>query len=216
MSLEEHYALDARIMTGTKGKDGRFIRHPQNISELSDSEMFSARVGVFGDEVQKFLKRLRKGDKYHRPVIRYLLVAEAHDSASTLSVMRGRPHFHLLLHEMEVGSLVTGNPRDCITYGASGEYVRCKYKAGTQWREGVFVHDDAFLRTQWHFGFTKFQFAENAKAAAYLCKYLTKASDERVRASQNYGAEKEAPIYHMNVNETDLSSRMIEGSRLDP
>ena len=48
MSLEEHYALDARIMTGTKGKDGRFIRHPQNISELSDSEMFSARVGVFG------------------------------------------------------------------------------------------------------------------------------------------------------------------------
>lgn len=186
-SMDQHYMLDARIHSGTKGEDGRFIRHPANINELSAKELFEARVRVFGDEVQKFLKRLRKGDKFHRPKIRYLLVAEAHDSANTDERLRGRPHFHILLHEMEAGSLVVGKPTAAAVSGADGEYVKSRYKSNGIYREGIFVHDDSFLRTQWHYGFTKFQFAENGKAASYLLKYLGKAMDARIRASQCYG-----------------------------
>lgn len=187
LAPEEHYALDGRIMTGTRGADGNFLRHPLNINELSPSELFTARTSVAGDEVQKFLKRLRKGDYFHRPRIRYLLVAEAHDSESSSDLIRGRPHFHIMIHEMVAGSLVCGNPALALMNGRDSEYRRVKYRAGNAWREGVFVDDESFLRRQWSFGHTKFQFAENAKAAAYLCKYLNKASDARIRASQKYG-----------------------------
>lgn len=187
MSMDMHYELDARIIQGTRRPDGSFKRPPVNIDELSTTELFNARVGVFGDEMQRYLKRIRKGDKFHRPSVRYLLVAESHDSERTNMALRGRPHFHLLLHETVPGSLVLGNPRDAFIEGESGEYRLSSYRAGNVWRKGVFVWDDAFLRTQWHFGHTKFQFAENAKAASYLCKYLTKAADARVRASAGYG-----------------------------
>lgn len=187
MSLEEHYALDARILAGTRRPDGSWIRHPVNITELSPSELFTARVRAFGDETQKFLKRLRKGDAYHRPEIRYLLVAEAHDSERTNEALRHRPHFHLLVHETVQGSLVHGNPLLAMQHGESGEYLRCRIKRNGNWREGIFVKDNSFLRTQWHFGHTSFQFAENEHAASYLCKYLSKASEARIRASLNYG-----------------------------
>lgn len=189
MSMDEHYALDARILAGTRRPDGSWKRHPVNIAELSPHELFTARVQGFGDEVQKFLKRLRKGDAYHRPDLRYLIVAEAHDSERTSAALRGRPHFHMLLHEVVQGSLVHGYPTAAIQNGESGEYLRSKYRAGNTWREGVFVKDNAFLRTQWTFGFTKFQFAENERAASYLCKYLNKASDARIRASVGYGLD---------------------------
>ena len=186
--MENHYELDARIIQGTRKPDGSYKRPPVNINELSATELFMARVGVFGDEVQKFMKRLRKGDKFHpSPNLRYLIVAEAHESDKTNVALRGRPHFHMLLHETVQGSLVSGNPRNAFTDGESGEYRLASYKSGNVWRKGVFVNDDSFLRTQWHFGFTKFQFAENAKAASYLCKYLNKAADARVRASAGYG-----------------------------
>ena len=189
MSMEEHYRLDSIIIQGTRGKDGRYIRHPQNPAAMSADEIFAARVGVFGDEVQRFLKRLRKGDLFHpAPSLRYLIVAEAHESERTNVALRGRPHFHIMLHETVASSLVHGNPVIAITNGTDGEYRAARYQTKTgEWRSGVFVDDGAFLRKQWHFGFTKFQFAENARAAAYLCKYLNKAADERIRASVGYG-----------------------------
>ena len=189
MSPEEHYRHDAIIVQGTRGDDGQWIRHPANIHEMSATELFAARVGVFGDELQKFLKRVRTGRKIKPGQLRYLLVAEAHDGPQTSEAMRGRPHFHVMLHECQPGILVDGNPRTAFVEGQSGEYIRVRYKSGPDYREGVFVRDDAFLRTQWTLGFTKFQFAESARAAGYLCKYLNKCSDSRVRASQNYGLE---------------------------
>ena len=99
LSPEEHYRHDAIIQQGTRGDDGRYIRHPANLDEMSPTEQFEARVGVFGDEMQRYFKRLRKGRKLAPGAIRYLLVAEAHDSERTDASIRGRPHFHLLIHE---------------------------------------------------------------------------------------------------------------------
>lgn len=188
MSLDHHYMLDARIEAGVWDDTlDKWKRPPRRLRELSTSEQFTARVTAFGEEMQRFLKRLRKNRGLAPGAARYLMVAEAHDSARTDAALRGRPHVHLLLHECVAGCLVTGSPVEALAAGTSGEWVRSTYQSGGHRRTGVFVHDDSVLRKAWQFGFTKFQFAENAKAAAYLCKYLTKASDERVRASLGYG-----------------------------
>lgn len=58
-------------------------------SKLTAAERFARTVSVSGAELTRFVKRLRKntGSK-----LRYLLVAEQHKS--------GKPHFHMLLHEV--------------------------------------------------------------------------------------------------------------------
>jgi len=61
------------------------------------AKIFAERSKVFGEEVTKYLKRLRKQS---RAKLRYLLIAETHDGADTSDFMRGRPHFHMLLHEV--------------------------------------------------------------------------------------------------------------------
>lgn len=43
------------------------------------------------------------------------------------------------------------------------------------------------LRKQWHHGFSKFNLVHDKRAAAYVCKYLSKSSLARVRASIDYG-----------------------------
>ena len=49
----------------------------------------------------------------------------------------------------------------------------------------------ATLAKQWKLGFTKFKLARDVKAAAYVCKYISKALMARVRASQSYGKDRE-------------------------
>lgn len=43
------------------------------------------------------------------------------------------------------------------------------------------------LRRQWPLGFTRFQLVKSMTEATYVCKYLSKASEARVRASKAYG-----------------------------
>jgi len=43
------------------------------------------------------------------------------------------------------------------------------------------------LRKQWIHGFSKWELVEDGRAARYVCKYLSKAAEARVRASQRYG-----------------------------
>lgn len=156
--------------------------------DLTPAELFAARASAFGGDITLWLKRLRKGQPDRKPSFRYMVVAEAHDSASTSVEMRGRPHFHILLHEQtEDALLVKGSPGEAFLEGEAGEWVKKKYKTRGDWREGVFAHDTAWIRQQWEFGFTKFQYAENAKAASYLCKYISKTVELRVRASLEYG-----------------------------
>lgn len=43
------------------------------------------------------------------------------------------------------------------------------------------------LSDQWKLGFTNFKLCTDAKQAGYLCKYLSKSAEARVRASARYG-----------------------------
>lgn len=186
MSPEEHYGLDARASVRLYAKGVLW-------SQLSSSEQFVERAREMGSEMTLFIKRLRKGDANHeKPQIRYLLIAEAHDSEHTSDEMRGRPHFHMLIHERIAGALVHGEPLDCISDGESFEMERRYIKTQGGFKPGVFANDASFLRRNWEFGHTKFQLASTASSAVYVCKYLTKAMHVRVRASQGYGRSEPA------------------------
>lgn len=187
LSPDEHYGLDARA-------SARLFRKGVAFGKLSSSEQFVERAREMGSEMTLFIKRLRKGDADHKkPQIRYLLIAEMHDSEQTSDEMRGRPHYHMLIHEQDAGALVAGVPVDCISGGDSEEMTRRYLKTRKGWIPGVFAKDDSFLRSQWELGHTKFQLATSANSAVYVCKYLTKAMNVRVRASLHYGAERSAP-----------------------
>lgn len=56
------------------------------VSDVTDENVFQESVKLIGQEITRYLKRLRKVAP-----LRYLLVTEAHKS--------GLPHFHILIHE---------------------------------------------------------------------------------------------------------------------
>lgn len=55
---------------------------------------------------------------------------------------------------------------------------------------GEYVHRRE-LEENWRFGFTKWKLLEDRYAAPYLCKYLSKSAQARVRASLHYGSPRE-------------------------
>lgn len=183
LSPDEHYRLDALAQA-------RLRKSRIDFSQLSPEQIFTERARQFGSEVQLYLKRLRKGDVDHvKPKLRYLAIAEAHDSDATSPELRMRPHFHMLLHEMQAGALIKGDPGKAILEGSDGEYERRMVKTKKGWQPFAFVTDEAFIRKNWTLGYTKFQWASTANSAVYVCKYLTKALTVRVRASQAYGRD---------------------------
>lgn len=183
---ELHWQADARII-------GRLRAGGTDWSALTAAEQFAERSKELGDHVTKWLKVIRwgRGGKRllkDRPRLRYLIVCEAHDGARTSDEMRGRPHFHILLHDKDNdGRLVKGNPLECILNGQDGEFIARKYRTRNGWLTGAFVVDDAPMRRAWDSGHSRFQWATDEKSASYLTKYLTKTLDARVRASQGYG-----------------------------
>jgi len=186
MSVEEQLRLDDLITL--RLADGRV-----DFNKLSQIEIFEERVKEFGAEVTKWLKRIRKGDAQHPGplALRYLLIAEVHDSEKTSIEMKGRPHFHLLLHEQQAGQLVHGDPMLALLSGQrDGEYIR-KFRKDRRgrWEPTAVVADDAFVRKNWTLGFTNFQWAQSANSAVYVCKYLSKSLMLRVRSSEHYGDE---------------------------
>ena len=64
-------------------RDIKFDERPQEIREQS-------RFAVIVEEIQRFLKRIRKNSGAK---LRYICVQELHKS--------GAPHYHLLIHEVE-------------------------------------------------------------------------------------------------------------------
>jgi len=187
-SPEQHALLDirARQLVARKGNDFDLI---------TDQERFIARARVFGAEVTKWLKRVRIGRDGRSIIpIRYLLVAEVHDSEKTSAGMRFRPHFHIMLHDV-AGAAVKGSPLEAFASGEDGEWVRVRDRSSGRFH--VYVADQAFMREQWTLGFSKFQFAEDQKAAFYVCKYISKSLATRVRASQGYGW---APTHSVGQN----------------
>lgn len=92
------------------------------LEELTEERVFRKSVDLIGQEITRFLKRLRK-----RTPFRYLLVTEQHKS--------GLPHFHCLVHEYE-GALTKRDLEAQWRYGFShwrllepGEEGKCGYVA---------------------------------------------------------------------------------------
>lgn len=161
----------ARIELAERGTD---------FDVLTDAEKFRVRCVVGGREVTKYLKRLREGEAgREKPDFRYLLVAEQHASAKSSELKRGRPHWHVLFHEVHGGApLVTA---DEIAVNSEGVPIADKYG---NW----YVADTSFLRRQWHAGHSRMQLCGSPQAATYLTKYLTKEDlSVRIRASGRYG-----------------------------
>ena len=120
--------------------------------------------------------------------MRYMLVAEAHNSEKTSVEMKGRPHFHILVHDYSDNGLVSGSPLEAIASGRDGEWEKRLIKTKQGYKGFAFVTDDAFIRKNWQLGFTKFQLATSEQSIFYLCKYLSKSMLARVRASIEYGS----------------------------
>lgn len=182
MSPVHHLELDTRARM-------RLWSQAVDFESLPEDEKFKERAHEFYLAVRLWMAKLRKGDGRHaHPRFRYLLVAERHDSEQTSPEMRQRPHFHLVLHECDVGRLVYGDPAAaCEMEQRSGEWEHRFRKVRGVWRKFAFVSDDAFLRQKWTLGHTVFEWAETEQAAVYVCKYLTKAWDSRIKASKLYG-----------------------------
>lgn len=185
MSPAEHAVLDIRIAERTGNR------------VLTAEELMRERTSEFGTEVTKWLKRVRKAAferTGHTATMRYLLVAEVHDSEETEEWMRGRPHFHMLLHEVFCGALIQGKPVDALLaydpvkrIGFSEEMLAKEVKRRGKTVIGIFATDQSMIRQAWEFGFTTFELCFDSKSAFYLCKYMSKAMMWRVRPSLGYG-----------------------------
>ena len=75
--------------------------------ERSQDEQDKARFAVIVEEIQRFLKRIRKNSKAK---LRYICVQELHKN--------GNPHYHLLIHEVE-GTLTKAVLQSAWSYGFS-------------------------------------------------------------------------------------------------
>lgn len=170
-------ALDAEIQIAESARGVDFGR-------LTVPEQFNLRVKYGGQEVTRYLKRLRGDSKAARRLaFRYLLIAEAHASKQTAGAKVGRPHWHVLFHEtIKGGPLVMPD-----------EFATGKSGIRTDKYGNAYLADDAFLKRQWTAGHSRFQIAGSSQAATYVCKYLTKEANHRIRCSFRYGQPAEMP-----------------------
>lgn len=188
LSPEKHQEFDWRLDVGEAG-----VRPAVDIYSLTEAGRFQARASIIGDEITKWLKSVRKGQGmplaggHWHPKLRYLLIAEAHDSEATSDVMRGRPHFHILLHEQKAGALVIGDLHQALTRGRSYEWEKRRIKERGQWVDSLWATNDSWIKRLWKHGHSSFRLCVDANSAVYPCKYLTKSLRLRVRASQGYG-----------------------------
>lgn len=161
-----HQLIDARV-----AKEAH-VTGASWMTEWSPEELFRRRCKVFGQELTRWLKRIRINATRERgtpPRFKFLLVAEKHQSERTSTTLVGRPHYHILIHEALPFELIAPN-----------EYYTT--------RKGVVrVHDNAAIRNEWQLGYTQFELCRDERSASYLCKYLAKDMLWRVRASMKYG-----------------------------
>lgn len=149
------------------------LAYGQNWEGLTKEAQFSAIAREHGKHLTLWLKRVRANGgmsaaqrlarrrelddagspKVIDPVaFRYLITCEVHNGSNTAPEMRGRPHFHCLIHE----------------------------------QAGFPLRKDG-LQEPWIWGFTNFKLVKSLQGAMYVAKYLSKADEVRVRASENYG-----------------------------
>lgn len=180
-----HARLDARISARAK-KAAAF-----ELNEWTAEELFRKRERVCGEELTRWLKRVRVKEQRRRngelegvmpsslarllsrpsASFSYLLVAEEHRSAETSPVMLGRPHYHMLIHERRKHELVREHE---VHRTAKGEDR---------------VDDGALLKTEWKLGWITGKLCADGRQATYLSKYLDAGLVRRVRASLGYGEQ---------------------------
>lgn len=80
----------------------------------------------------------------------------------------------------------------------------------------VLVHEQSgssvthrILSSQWKHGFTNFKLVQSPAAASYVCKYLSKSAQARVRASVRYG-KTSSDIGTVSARETSPTKRKSE------
>jgi len=154
-----------------------------DFDQLAVGTQFSRRVGLAAREARKYIATLRAKlpsphfGKERAPNLRYLLVCEKHHAGSDDS----RPHFHMLLHVIHAG------------YG-----VPLEYWPGVERYAGDTPTWPAILEREWSAcGFSKWR-RVTERNCTYLCKYLSKDADNRVRASLDYGAFDYGAMDHLS------------------
>lgn len=178
---EVHYYMDARMQQPLY-RGNTLVREAVGpLNGLAPATLFRLRAREIGYEVTDYLKRVRKA----RGSFRYLLVAERH-MAEPSSVVYGRPHFHVLLHE--VGSPLV-LPAEWQVNAGPCEAL-CKW--GSTDRQLIHKHDGeahihALVRKQWPHGYSTALLCGDVRSAVYVCKYVSKDPMARVRASIGYG-----------------------------
>lgn len=188
-------------------------------SRLSEAQfekaLFRARAAVIGKEIDSWLSMVREIAylrTHKRELIRYLLVAERHDSHATSEIMRNRPHYHMLLHEGASGAAFSGDILRAYQGEDNLEVVRRMKKRGNEWVPAVFAADEAIARKAWVLGHSKFEHCINAKAAFYVCKYMYQSDMARVRASVHYGRRDESPALQA-AQAANLVPSLVEQER---
>lgn len=156
-----------------------------DFDRLTVDTQFGRRLGLAAVEARKFIASLRKtlpapvlGGK-RVPNWRYLLIAERHHAGSDDS----RPHFHMLLHSIH------------MDFNVPLEYWPgiVRYPGDSPTWPGV-------LEKLWEpCGFSKWR-RVTPENCTYLCKYLAKDSNNRVRASLDYGAFDYGAIRQLTEN----------------
>lgn len=133
MRPEEHY----RLLTSTRAAVADYDSLPpdKRFRELLRSIRPCMRGGLpppsYGRELTLFIKRIRKNSGTN---LRYLAVAEKHTGGGMLD---GFPHFHMLLHEVEVpirksvikAAWHLGHSDVKLCEGTRGAVYLCKYLA---------------------------------------------------------------------------------------
>lgn len=178
---EMHYYLDARMQqplyrgkTMVRDKVGPF-------NGLAPATLFRLRAREAGYEVTDLLKRIRK----NRGPFRYLLVAERHMEDPNSEVF-GRPHFHVLLHEVDTPLC---HPNEWQEY--KGLCTAACKNAGRliYHKSNGMAHDHAMIRQSWKHGWNSLVRCVDVRSAVYVCKYVSKDPMARVRASIGYGKD---------------------------
>lgn len=184
-SPREHAVSDADVEA-----ELRTLAQPQDGSSSYPrfrKALFKARVKVMSKAVTRWLEAFREKRRRalgRAPRFSYLLVAEEHkgtrkmkDGSATSGLLKGRPHFHLLVHEEVEGELI---PRDQWYVTKKGD---------------TRADDKSDIRVAWPFeGYTQFDKleADEGWRCRYICKYLGKEEQHwRVRASIKYGEQPE-------------------------
>lgn len=193
LSPIEHARIDARVAAIARKTGAGWL------TDWSDRDWFRERCSVAQDLVSDWIRGFREAEVARRreearravfrwPVFRkkrqdlkvrsakfcvvrakwkYLLVAEEHANE-----LKGRPHFHMLIHEPWQFELVRAH-----------EYYRTA-------KGELRVNDRSTLKERWKLGHMTVKLCADSKQASYLCKYLAKDMLWRVRASKNYGSER--------------------------